>query len=748
MKHLLPLAFLMLISSPSFAKHIIGAVLSYECLGGGTYRFTMKMYRDCTDPTGAGFDNPARFSIYKGDFQTHFDVIDVESANYDVITDIEPDVDNPCLILPPNTCVEEAIYEFVYTFQDWPSNESYHITYQRCCRNATVVNIQTPGDVGATFTVELTPASQLVCNDSPTFETLPPIVICAGVELEYDHSAVDEEGDQLIYELCEPLIGGGQDGLGGGPGTPGFPCDDVVPNPSCPPPYETVQYVAPFSALNPMGGNPAITIDAITGMLTGTPDALGQYAVGICIYEYRNGQLLSVIRRDFQFNVANCEPLVDADIISDDFENEEYIFERCEGLEIHIENLSPTTNVNNFAWQFMIDSQLVTNTTDWDLDITFPSTGSYEGLLMLNPGSMCGDTADIRVTLYPEIFVDFEFDYDTCFAGPVTFLQDVSIDAPGKIDHYKWEFGDGDTSDVLNPVHVYEEPGNYFTSLIVSDTFGCHNSFIRQVNYQPVPAVLVVAPNDTLSCPPAEVIFNNLSNPVDLSYQVNWDFGDGQTSKTLSPTHVYQEEGLYTVSLEIISPIGCVTDTVFENLIEIVPPPMADFYVDPPLLSNLQPNGSFIDQSIDAAHWEWHVNDELIAHRQNVENYTFPDTGLHKVTLYITHPEKCQDTLTKFVDVVPKWFFHLPNAFTPNEDTVNDLFIGKGLIPGITNFRMQIWDRWGQMVFETDNPYEGWNGHVDNVGRSAQEGVYMVLVSFVGPRGAPYEYQGYATVVR
>ena len=110
----------------------------------------MKMYRDCSDPTGAFFDFSAPFTIYKGDSQTELDVIYV-SYN-DPIIDIEPNLDNPCLVLPPNTCVQEGIYEFEYTFPEWPSNDSYHITYQRCCRNATVTNIQIRAQ---TFTTQL-----------------------------------------------------------------------------------------------------------------------------------------------------------------------------------------------------------------------------------------------------------------------------------------------------------------------------------------------------------------------------------------------------------------------------------------------------------------------------------------------------------------------------------------------------------------------------------------------------------------
>jgi gliding motility-associated-like protein len=118
------------------------------------------------------------------------------------------------------------------------------------------------------------------------------------------------------------------------------------------------------------------------------------------------------------------------------------------------------------------------------------------------------------------------------------------------------------------------------------------------------------------------------------------------------------------------------------------------------------------------------------------------------VKLIVTHPEFCLDTLVQFIDVEPKVTFYLPNAFTPNEDTVNDFFAGTGVTRGITNFRLEIWDRWGQRIFETGNPKEAWNGRVNNTGRQAPGGVYVCLVSYSGPRGEPFEYKGFATLIR
>ena len=113
-----------------------------------------------------------------------------------------------------------------------------------------------------------------------------------------------------------------------------------------------------------------------------------------------------------------------------------------------------------------------------------------------------------------------------------------------------------------------------------------------------------------------------------------------------------------------------------------------------------------------------------------------------------THPQGCKDSLTKYLDFRPIVLWHMPNAFTPNGDGQNDGFLGKGFLEGAQGFQMTIWNRWGELVFETNNPDEAWNGRQKNTGQMSPEGVYVYLVSFTGPRGQKHEYKGYATLLR
>lgn len=742
------LFFLSISPELALARHIIGGEITYEFLsevspGRNRYRFTMKIYRDCFGG-GAGFDDPAQMAIYRGTYTVN-SRIDQFTIGNPKITNIVP-VPPPCVSSLPSVCVEEGIYTFERTL-DVLLTESYFIVYQRCCRNQTINNIVSPGDIGATYMVELTPDAQQLKNNSPTFKNFPPIIICKDIPLSFDHSATDKDGDQIFYRFCSPLAGGGP--ILTPPGVNG--CNGAIPTPPCAPPFDNVPFILPtYSPSNPMGGSPQITINDLTGMITGTPDKLGQFVVGVCIEEYRGATLLSTVRRDFQFNVAECSPTVLANIQSDTIVGpQRFVLRSCGENTITFQNLSvQQSNIFEYEWRFDLKGTPYSNKNTWNASVTFPDTGFYTGALYLNPGKPCADTAYIAVNIFPEINADFSFEYDTCVAGPVDFT-DLST-GDGIINRWNWNFGvPNGTSKVRNPSFLFPYPGSHPVQLRVFDRNNCSDVATKIVNWYPVPPLIIIQPSKFLGCSPAEIFFNNLSFPIDSTYKIVWDFGDGTTqSGVISPTHRFETPGTYTVSVAITSPIGCFTSDTFPKLIRVEPSPTADFTFFPDSLLNTFNNTiQFTDLSTGANRWHWQFDQYGTTTVRN-PTFTFPDTGLMKVTLIATHPEGCKDSISKYLDFVPVILWHMPNAFTPNGDGQNDGFLGKGYLEGITDFNMSIWNRWGEMVFETNNPEDEWNGRQMNSGGMSPEGVYVYLVTFTGPRGQPFKFKGYATLLR
>lgn len=742
-KHILFLFFLFLFTQEGRAAHIIGGDMTYECLGNDNYRITLKLYRDAAGG-GAEFDGspgsigPATISIYEGN-----NLFTSVNLGAPVESDIDPSVENPCLIIPPNVAVEEGIYEFTLSLPQ--SSQTYTISYQRCCRNNTITNIFAPGDTGATWTIDITPEAQQSCNSSPVFNSLPPIIICADTDINFDFSATDPDGDLLIYELCAPFTGGGNNTTA--PETPG----GVAPDPDLPPPYDFVQFSVPYNALDPLGGDPAVEINSSTGLITGVPNVLGQFAVGVCVFEYRNGELLSTVRRDFQFNVAECEPTVVADIVEDEIlDDQSFRVISCGESAVTFVNESFQEQfIDNYYWEFDINGTIERIENVWSPTVDFPSNGIYNGVLVLNENTTCADTANIVVEIYPDIVTDFEYEYDTCVYGPVAFTDlSFSNAGPDEITDWLWDFGDGTTDTVANPQHLFQIPGNLPVSLTITDSNDCTETYTEVIDYFPVPTLIVIAPSTFIGCVPAEILFDNLSVPIDETYDILWDLGDGNTSTDISPLHTYEEEGIYTIAVEITSPIGCFTDTIFPNLIDVRPSPIAGFTYTPEMLSNFEPTISLIDQSVDAALFEWNIDNGVFESFFQNPEYTFPDTGQHVVQQVVIHESGCTDTTTAVIDVEPQVRYFLPNAFTPNYDGVNDEFRGNGILAGATDFSFEIWNRYGELIFETDDPFMSWNGRKNNTGRDAPQGVYVVVVSYVNPRGEKIDLQGFATLLR
>lgn len=285
-------AVLLFFSHALFATHIVGGEMRYECLGfnsqtmQGQYFITLKVYRDCYNGV-PWFDNPASIGVYsavQGQLVTELQVSPLSNDTIPVT------INQPCVLDPNGICVNVARYQTTVTLPYLP--EGYIFVYQRCCRNEIINNIPSPAETGATYQLFMSGEAQLAANICPFWNAYPPVTVCLGKPLSHDHSAYDENGDSLVYSFCAPLKGG----------------TVLAPQPVPPlgPPYEPIAFDTSYSATNPMGGNPIISIDPATGLITGTPDRLGNFVIGVCCREYRNGVLFSEFTRDFQYIVSSC----------------------------------------------------------------------------------------------------------------------------------------------------------------------------------------------------------------------------------------------------------------------------------------------------------------------------------------------------------------------------------------------------------------------------------------------------------
>jgi gliding motility-associated-like protein len=318
----------------------------------------------------------------------------------------------------------------------------------------------------------------------------------------------------------------------------------------------------------------------------------------------------------------------------------------------------------------------------------------------------------------------------------------------GGLTSWSWNAQNTEFSNVQNPEFRFPTPGIIPVTLIVEDENECTDVAIVDVDYRPVPNEIVVEPSSFVGCTPSEIFFNNLSSPIDSTYDITWDFGDGTMGTEISPTHIYEEPGVYPVSLSIISPLGCEIVEPVASQIRVLEGANADFAFSPDEPNNFNSLVQFTDLSTNTDSWIWDFGGVGTSMEMN-PNFDFPDTGLYAVKLTVFNPiTDCPDTITRIVDIRPQVRLFLPNAFTPNNDGNNDLFLGNGFYDGLSDFNMTIWNRWGEVIYETTDPRAGWNGQKDNTSNESPQGVYVYKVSYTGPRGDVERFDGHVTLLR
>ncbi len=629
---------------PSFAAHIVGGEMYYECLGSDNYRVTLKIYRDCYSfgPTVAGFDAPAYIAIYDASGT----LLEVEEVYLTFgPTYIPPTTQDPCLQAPADVCVEEGIFEFTKIFP--PAIGGYDIVYVRCCRNATILNIFTPNAVGATYAAHIPDPGVASCNSSPHFSNFPPIVICANAPINFDHSAVDPDGDTLVYALCMPYDG----------------ADSISPQPypaSFLSPFGNVIWRSPFSTSNPLDASPPLAIDAQTGLLTGTPNRLGQYVVGVCVQEFRNGILVGETKRDFQFNVTTCATNVQAiipvvDTAGAAATNTAGVFVyQCQGLFVQFINHS--INGTYYRWDFGDITSLADTSRLFEPSYTYPDSGIYKVRLIVNPGYQCADTTAVLVKIYPTFIADFDF-VAGCANQPVTF-SDRSTTTYGTINSWLWSFGDGISSTNQNPNHLYLQGGNFAVTLSATNTKGCSDSQTKTVTVHPMPQADF---SFTPACLNTPVLFTDITTISSGNISSHsWLFNNTPINSSSSFTQTFNNLITFDLTLISASAFGC-ADTVTKT-ITVHPLPVAVVREDTALCIG----DSVLLTSSGGSSYNWEPQTWLSSSTVANPLATPPNTTLYTVT--ITDVNQCIDKDSVTVTVNP----------LPDTDAGNDTYLCEG----------------------------------------------------------------------
>ncbi len=241
-------------------------------------------------------------------------------------------------------------------------------------------------------------------------------------------------------------------------------------------------------------------------------------------------------------------------------------------------------------------------------------------------------------------------------------------------------------------------------------------------------------------CVALSVTFNNTSTGAS-SYL--WNFGDGTTSTLPQPVHVYNTPGWYHVSL-VGDNGGCKDSLLINRCIHAFPLAYAAISAQSETVSEINPEIQFINSSQGQDECWLSFGDGASVNSCGNVSHSYQSPGVYTVTLIASNQYHCNDTATLQVRVTEESTLYVPNAFSPNQDKINDIFFAYGT--NIFSFEMRIFDRWGLEIFSTKNLAEGWNGTYG--GSEAQEDVYIYSLKYKDIENKPYSKRGAFTLIR
>ena len=319
---------------------------------------------------------------------------------------------------------------------------------------------------------------------------------------------------------------------------------------------------------------------------------------------------------------------------------------------------------------------------------------------------------------------------------------------------WMWKFGDGATSTLENPVHTYTALGTYTVTLVVNNT-DCYDSVKHTVSVLPVPPVAdFVEPAD--ACAPLSVTFENTSlNTATPGTTYKWDFGDGSTSTAKNPSYTYYDAGIYTIELTVTGPGGI---SSIPKTIEVFTSPRANFEVSPTYVFVNDEKVRFFNLSQEADNYLWEFGDGDTS-RVKDPFHKYMEAGVYDITLWAYSANGCSNkfVLSPGVTVEPAGEVRFSTVFTPNKDgpidrtdlptggTEIDQFFFPPIREKVIDYKLQIFNRLGVLIFQSNDINKPWNGYYK--GNLCQQGVYIWYVEGKFANGQPFKKVGDVTLL-
>lgn len=490
--------------------------------------------------------------------------------------------------------------------------------------------------------------------------------------------------------------------------------------------------------------NPAVLQFSINGTLLGAPFGL---SATTGLWQQFHTTWFSGANTSATICITNQNTLPSGnDFAIDDIEFRE-ICEVSDSVFIKVANMVPS--IDNTVMLGCIEDSVQFNAIDngdiadeylWDFGDGNGSTlkdplhiyttqGNYTVKLVTKKDG-CADSAFIVVNTVHVLSIDFTMSDDSvCIGESIDFTSTASGTFP--VLHF-WDFGDSTTSNDQAPRHTYKEPGVYTVMHVVHDIVPCYDTIYKDVYVSVEPVVNVVL-EDSVICEGQTI---RVQAYMDNGYNgFSWDFGGYMYYDEPDVNFAYDTSGDFTVRLFVDYKL-C-PDVTIDRQVKVHPTPTVNLGRD----TTICPYGAgltLFDPNYRTDYtYVWSTG-------ETGQFITVRHPGIYWMTA--THPAGC--TASDSIEILKDCYLDIPNSFTPNGDGVNDYFLPRQLLSrGLEKFKMSIYNRWGQLIFETDRLNgRGWDGRFNE--KEQPMDVYVYLIEATFKHGVSEKYQGNVTLVR
>ncbi len=397
----------------------------------------------------------------------------------------------------------------------------------------------------------------------------------------------------------------------------------------------------------------------------------------------------------------------------------------CHGDTVTFSNTS--AGAIRYTWDFG-DGTSDTTTSPTHI---FTTQDTFDVKLIAINGQ-CADSVIQKIRLIHPLRASFSNDPDIlCQDNAVTFVN-TSVDTGGT---FLWSFGNGATDTSKNPVYTYLNTGVYTVQLIVTDFVPCRDTAAAIV-YVDTMSGINIELTDTVICQGTYVTYTGLYSGIGNTGN-NWNFGDGSRIVNVNPVvHGYNSTGVFTIT--VTANYRACPDTSISHTVTVIPQPYINLGPDTSICKGsesltLADNVNGVNA---AAQWLWSTG-------QTGPSIVVDAPGYYYATVNINN---CYASDTVWVQ--NGCYLDIPNVFSPNGDGVNDYFFPRQFLArGLTTFSMNIYNRWGQLIFTTTSlDGRGWDGKFNN--ESQPEGVFIYVIDATFKDGQKEHHQGNVTLIR